>query len=207
MTVNPAKLFLPALLFFSGVCLSGCSDPAPITGIPINGPVSLLDLFSEARKTTTGNDWNVNIQVTEAQVEEAPERVLLLHPKSEVIFPLKILRPAILETAVALRREAWEKEGDGATFYVAVRQQGEVLPTYLFSQRVYPQLLPEHRGWQPVRLDLTAYREKDIELILGTDPGPNNNVAYDWAVWRDPRIYNPATDIDVGKAEDPLRRN
>ncbi len=47
-----------------------------------------------------------------------------------------------------------------------------------------------------MRLDLTSLRDTDIELILGTHLGPNLDSTYDWAVWKDPRLYNPAMEPD-----------
>ena len=176
--------------------LVGCSSSVHIVGIKVTGPILLLDLFPQAHKTTEPPaKLQERVRVTEIRIESKPERVLFLHPKSVVTFSLRIERSAILDTAIALAPEVWDnKEADGVTFYVQVRREGEGFPTYLFSRHLYPQLLEEHRGWQPVRIDLTPFRNTDIELILATDPGPKGNPLYDWAVWRDPRIYNPITD-------------
>jgi len=54
----------------------------------------------------------------------------------------------------------------------------------------------DYPEWRGVRVDLTPYQGTTIELILGTDPGPNNNPLYDWAVWKEPRIFNPAKEQD-----------
>ena len=177
--------------------LWGCSAPAPIPGVQIAAPVSLLELFPRARKTTEeGVEVSSQVKVVEVRVGERPEPVLFLHPTSEVIFPLRLERGAVLDTAIALVPEGWTEGGDGVTFYVAVRVQGEDLPTYLFSRHLYPQLMEAHRGWQPVSLDLTSYRGRDIELILGTHPGPEGDSSYDWAVWRDPLLYHPVLDAE-----------
>ncbi len=173
--------------------LASCGGAAPIEGIKVTPPTSLLDLLPQARVTAAGPDWlQAGVEIREVSVEEKPERVFFFQPGTELIFPLRIEQAAVLETAVALLPDAWEKGGDGVTFYVAVRREGEVVPAYLFSQHVHPRIVPEQRGWQPVRLDLTSLRDTDIELILGTHPGPNIDPTYDWAVWKDPRLYNPA---------------
>ncbi len=173
--------------------LASCGGAGPIEGIRVTPPTSLLDLFPQARITATVPDWlQAGVDIRTVSVEAKSERVFFFQPGTELIFPLRIEQAAVLETAVALLPDAWEKGGDGVTFYVAVRREGEVVPAYLFSQHVQPQLVPEQRGWQPVRLDLTSLRDTDIELILGTHPGPNIDPTYDWAVWKDPRLYNPA---------------
>ncbi|MFQ5904635.1 MAG: hypothetical protein ACE5JO_13200 [Candidatus Binatia bacterium] len=191
------------------VCgLLSCSSPASIAGIKVTGPVSLLDLFPQARKKTEASgELQRKVRIIKINLDGKPERALFLHPKSEVIFPLRIEGAAVLETAIALRPEAWEKEGDGVTFYIAVRRQDEYLPTYVYSRHLYPQLFEEHRGWQPVSIDLTPFQDTDFELILGTDPGPAFNPGYDWAVWKDPRLYNPATDADWVSPEQPKPRS
>jgi len=162
----------------------------------VSAPISLLDLLPQARVTATVDWLQAGVEIREVSVEEKSERVFFFQPGTELIFPLRIEQAAVLETAVALLPDAWEKGGDGVTFYVAVRREGEVVPAYLFSQHVHPQVFPEHRGWWPVRLDLTSLLNTDFELVLGTHPGPNLDSTWDWAVWKNPRIYNPAIDSD-----------
>ncbi|MFB3126067.1 MAG: hypothetical protein ACE1Z8_01170 [Candidatus Acidiferrales bacterium] len=175
--------------------LASCGGAAPIEGIKVTPPISLLDLLPQARVAAiVPGKLEAGVEIREVSVEEKSERVFFFQPGTELIFPLRIEQAAVLETAVALLPDAWEKGGDGVTFYVAVRREGEIVPAYLFSQHVHPRIVPEQRGWQPVRLDLTFLRDTDIELILGTHPGPNIDPTYDWAVWKDPRLYNPATD-------------
>ena len=175
--------------------LASCGGAAPIEGIKVTPPISLLDLLPQARVAAiVPGKLEAGVEIREVSVEEKSERVFFFQPGTELIFPLRIEQAAVLETAVALLSDAWEKGGDGVTFYVAVRREGEIVPAYLFSQHVHPRIVPEQRGWQPVRLDLTFLRDTDIELILGTHPGPNIDPTYDWAVWKDPRLYNPVTD-------------
>ncbi|MCH8947471.1 MAG: hypothetical protein IH789_07550 [Acidobacteria bacterium] len=175
--------------------LASCGGAAPIEGIKVTPPISLLDLLPQARVAAiVPGKLEAGVEIREVSVEEKSERVFFFQPGTELIFPLRIEQAAVLETAVALLSDAWEKGGDGVTFYVAVRREGEIVPAYLFSQHVHPRIVPEQRGWQPVRLDLTSLRDTDIELILGTHPGPNIDPTYDWAVWKDPRLYNPAID-------------
>ncbi len=173
--------------------LASCGGAGPIEGIKVTPPTSLLDLLPQARVTATvPGKLEAGVEIRTENIEGESERVFYFQPGTELIFPLRIEQAAVLETAVALLPDAWEKGGDGVTFYVAVRREGEVVPAYLFSQHVHPRIVPEQRGWQPVRLDLTSLRDTDIELILGTHPGPNIDPTYDWAVWKDPRLFNPA---------------
>lgn len=177
--------------------LWGCSSSPPIPGIPVTGPVSLLELLPQSRKSTApGGDVESNVRVVELKVEGEVERALFLHPTSEVVFPLRLERAAVLDTAVAVDPAGWVQGGDGVTFYVAARKEGDDLPTYLFSRHLAPQVVEAHRGWQRVHLDLTAYQGQNLELILGTDPGPDSDPRYDWAAWREPLLYHPVLDAE-----------
>ncbi len=52
-----------------------------------------------------------------------------------------------------------------------------------------------------MRLDLTSLRDTDIELILGTHPGPNLDPTFDWAIRKDSRLFNPA--MESGELPSP----
>lgn len=184
----PRKLttwFLFGLLF-------GCGGPEPFAGAKVEGAVLLLDLFPQARKTTNAGEQQEYIYIRWANLEGKKERVLFLHPTSEIAFRLRLERPAVLETAIGLLPEAWERQTDGVIFYITIRKEGEFVPTYLLQRYLSRELAQEFSGWWPVLIDLTPYRDANIELVFGTHPGPEDNPLYDWAVWRDPRIYNPA---------------
>lgn len=185
------------LLGFCLCILWGCSGPAPISGTSVTGPVSLLQHFPGARKTTAPPaDVASYVNVVEIRVEKEPEQALFLHAPSEVVFALRLERASVLDTAIAVDPAAWAQGGDGVTFYVAVRTEGEDLRTYLFSRHLSPRLVEADRGWQPFQLNLSPYRNRDIELILGTHPGPDFNSDYDRAVWREPLLYNPILDSE-----------
>ena len=55
--------------------------------------------------------------------------------------------------------------------------------TRQFSQYIDPKHNPQQRRWMDGQIDLTAYRNKTIELLFTTTPGPKGDVAYDWAAW------------------------
>ncbi len=86
------------------------------------------------------------------------------------------------------------------TFYIAIREEDEILPTYVFRSYLSPHVAEVLPGWRVVRIDLSPYQGTNIELIFSTDPGPNDNPLYDWAIWKEPRVYNPA--MDTGWARD-----
>ena len=74
----------------------------------------------------------------------------------------------------------WEgsENSDGVTFTVSV-QDDEIFRQHYNQQK-----------WQPVTLDLSAYRGKLVKLRFTTSPGPNGNASWDWAVWGEPKIIS-----------------
>jgi hypothetical protein len=49
------------------------------------------------------------------------------------------------------------------------------------------------------RISLKAFRDQDVQIILATSAGPDNDFNYDWALWAEPRIIltdDPQHEID-----------
>lgn len=195
MGPQSSRLFVVSALLLQ-FCLVSCSGP-PIRPILVKQPVSLLELINrdEVKKIVEPpGEIERYIHTVEVTLGNETSPALFLHPSSRIIFPLRIDEPGLFETAVALIPEAWEKGSDGVTFYVAVRRESDPIPTYHVTYYLNPLFWEDYPKWRIVRVDLTPYKGENIELILGTEPGPNHNPLYDWAVWKEPRIYNPAAD-------------
>lgn len=67
--------------------------------------------------------------------------------------------------------------GDGVTFRVLVDG------TQVLS-RGYAK-----RAWEPVEVDLSPWRGKEVRLRLWTDVGPAGNPSFDWACWGEPEVF------------------
>lgn len=185
------SLVIPILFLLC--CQAGCAGP-PIHPIRVKQPVSLLELVNrdEVKKIVEPpGEVERYVHVVEVTLGSETSRALFLHPSSKIIFPLRIDEPGLFETAVALIPEAWEKGSDGVTFYVAVRRESDPIPTYHVTYYLDPLFWEDSPEWRIVQVDLTPYKGENIELILGTEPGPKHNPLYDWAVWKEPRIYDP----------------
>jgi hypothetical protein len=80
-------------------------------------------------------------------------------------------------------------QGDGAWAGLAVRYDGR--EESLFRQYMNPN--PKGRGfvWQEVKLDLSAYAGKAVELVLTCRNSPGNTTIADWLNWRDIRLESP----------------
>lgn len=115
--------------------------------------------------------------VTEAACGRQVRRALSLHPppagRSLADFRLTLPdAPVKLVTAVGLRDGA---KSNGAGFRVEVN-----------GHEVYGQSVKAGTGWQPVEVDLSAWRGQPMLLTLVTDAEGDFN--FDWCVWDEPRL-------------------
>ena len=83
--------------------LASCGGAAPIEGIKVTPPTSLLDLLPQARVTAiVPGKLEAGVEIREVSIEGKSERVFFFQAGTELIFPLRIDQAAVLETAVAL---------------------------------------------------------------------------------------------------------
>ena len=89
-------------------------------------------------------------------------------------------------------------KSDGVTFIVSI-QDDEIFREHYARQH-----------WRHVSLDLTPYRGQHIKLRFTTNPGPNRDTGWDWAVWGGPKIVSepPDTLTKVGfyLPNEPIKR-
>ena len=116
-----------------------------------------------------------------------PALGFMQHPPSERVTYKTVIDPQrpIFEAIAAIVREAHDKS-DGAGFLLEVRSDGNI--EKLFSTVLNPKEVPADRAGRPVRVDLSAYAGKEVELLFSTDAGPLGNNAYDWAGWAKARF-------------------
>jgi hypothetical protein len=111
------------------------------------------------------------------------------HPPSSRAVYRTVIDPRrpIFEAIAAVQVDAHDKS-DGVGFLIELRSGGKI--EKLFSATLNPKDVPADRAGKPVRLDLSAYAGKEVELLFSTDPGPNNNDSFDWAGWVKPRFVS-----------------
>ncbi|MCE2413619.1 T9SS type A sorting domain-containing protein [Candidatus Poribacteria bacterium] len=89
------------------------------------------------------------------------------------------------------------ENSDGVTFIVSV-QGDEIFRRHHTEQK-----------WEHIRLDLTAYQSEDIKLRFTTNPGPEENTGWDWAVWGEPKIVsepsNELTKVGFFLPNEPIK--
>lgn len=154
---------------------------------------SEIDLISRlylARLRTVINDETLYIQkgasfqATEALASGIQKLAIFAHPPwqgviGDVFGEFNISLPdspgISLEFDIALADGS--ENSDGVTFMVHVNGN-EIFHRHYNEQK-----------WQHFSLDLNAYRNQQIILRFTTNPGPQGNTGWDWAVWGEPKIF------------------
>ena len=109
-------------------------------------------------------------------------RGLLEHPPLNRVRYKVVIDPAkpIFESTAVIKREGFETS-DGVGFRLEIKD-GEAIET-LFEARLDPHNVPADQNGRPVRVDLTRYAGREVELLFSTDPGPKGDAAGDFAGW------------------------
>ncbi len=155
------------------------------------GP-ELVDLVQEfptaAKRTNMPPDKAFKVE--EVTIDGQTLRAIFAHPTSRIIWKIRVPDDGWLRTSLALKPEAWQREGDGVLFRVGIsdgRKYDELL-----NQHVDPIRTPADRRWIPVTLDLAAYGGQTVEVIFNTNVGPprsTSSATNDWSVWGAPQIF------------------
>lgn len=120
-----------------------------------------------------------------------PKGVLFQHPPSTILYPVIIPPEAKLSFSIALSTDCWYPSmGDGVRFIVKVQENGSI--NQIFSKTIDPKNNPKDRRWFDCSVDLSNYKDKNVFLILETDP--LYGTAYDWAGWGDIMLFNKPTE-------------
>ena len=122
----------------------------------------------------------------------------LQHPPSNRIAYKVVINPRrpIFETVASIKTEA-QDVSDGVGFKLEIKSDGVIEP--LFSTLLNPKEIAADRSGRTIRLDLSRYAGKQVELLFSTDPGPKNNNASDWGGWA--RLRFVAADGNQTEAE------
>jgi hypothetical protein len=145
---------------------------------------ALLDDLHDARMLTSWPMLAAGFDVTTSDIRTPADRVLLALPTSSVAWTLHLTEPTSLDTAVALRQEAWTRPGDGATFEISVVAGGR--REALWHGHVDAFSDPRARRWHDVTVRLDRYVGQEVTLVLATGPGSGGNAVMDAAMWREP---------------------
>ena len=137
------------------------------------------ELLVENANYVGRNEYRVNGEVHSG---------LFLHPASSVIFPpVRISRDSVLTFKFGIEDNAWDKDGDGVEFSVAVRTMNGAVVKVL-SRYIDPKHNAGDRRWFDESVPLRQFGDREIRIVLSTAPGPANDYRYDWSVFAEPEI-------------------
>ena len=120
-------------------------------------------------------------------IDEQLYPVLGMHPTSAITATINVPPRAYFHTGMLLDPDVRTAgKSDGVEFLVRViRADGTV--DELAYHRIKPTDNPAN-GWQPLDIDLSAYANQTVQLVLATFPGSAQDSRYDWAYWIEPLV-------------------
>jgi hypothetical protein len=151
------------------------------------GGIDLVAEFANAQKRPNASLFAVENVTINGESKQS----ITMQPSAgtRLIFKKKIPDDGWLRVHLALKPDAWSKEGDGVRF-MALVSDGRASDE-LFTQDVNPFGSPTDRKWIPVMVDLSAYAGEEVDIILNTYASPPRKEAdlrNDLAVWGAPEI-------------------
>jgi len=159
-----------AALLVAGALLTGCHE----TGR--DGTIDLVDRYPTADKRST-------LDLTQAFT------VILAHTPSRITWTVDVPASAQVRAWVALRRDAWDREGDGVVFRIGIAAGDKY--DVLARVHVNPRERPADRRWVPIEAVLSAYAGRTAKLVFSTDASEDpsrGDSRNDLALWGDPAI-------------------
>ena len=150
--------------------------------------LDLIDLYPSAEKRSTLEATQA-FSVTDAQIGDTTHRVILAHTPARVTWSVTIPRGATVRAWVALRPDAWGRDGDGVVFRIGVSTDN----VYQVVARVHidPRNRVEDRRWVPIEAALDSYAGKAVRLVFSTDASEDpsrGDSRNDLALWGDPVV-------------------
>lgn len=172
------------LLAIAVLAITGAAAWWWLSGGPSTTLIDLIERFPEAEKRTTMASLHEGFGIEDVRIGSDARRAIFAHPPSRIIWRLTVPDGSVLETACAIRPDAWKLDGDGATFRVGV-SDGRSYREFV-RQWIDPYHREADRRWFPVTVDLGEWAGREIEIIFNTEP--NFNAVHDAAVWGAPGI-------------------
>jgi hypothetical protein len=125
-------------------------------------------------------------------INKESRAVILQHPLPYIKRPITfdditIPENAALKFGLALHPGVWSTDmGDGVTYEIYL-DDGKSYKT-IFSKYIDPKNNLSERRWNNFEVNLSAYKDKKVNLILNTTCGPKNSCANDWSYWAEPTL-------------------
>jgi len=127
------------------------------------------------------------ILMREVTIEDDTRAVLFMHPLATVTYRTQLMDHPVLCFGIGLLPAVWEKEGDGVTFSVYLRESRDE-KIILFQKHVSPADMKKQQGWIDEEIDLKPYEGQEVDLVLEVSAGSSGDARNDHAVWSNPVI-------------------
>jgi hypothetical protein len=192
-------------LFLGGIVLSRASKAEAISqnvvelspqvywAVPVTGASQNLLQVKPDYGENIHQTWLILDPIT----RQTDQRLVLYeHPletgKKQIIYRLTAPEVGALRFGIALSPEVWSPEkGDGVLFQIFVATPGKPESgQFVFTRYINPKLNPSDRRWRNFLVDLSPWAGQTINLSLITEPGSENDWAFDWAGWSDLQIIS-----------------
>jgi hypothetical protein len=148
--------------------------------------VDLLSTFPAAEKKPAEGTF----EITEAEINGEKKRAIFTIAPSKIIWKMHIPDDAWLRVAFGMKPEAWDKEGNGVVFHVAI-SDGRTYDE-LLSHHVDPYTNKGDRRWLQENLDLSAYAGEEVQIHIFTNSSENgkpDDRRNDLALLGAPEVY------------------
>jgi hypothetical protein len=152
--------------------------------------IDLVAQFSTAEKRSSPLPPEQTFTTEDVTIDGDTKRGIGMQPTSRLTWKITVPPDAWLRAWLAVKPEAWGKEGDGVLFRVGI-SDGRTYEE-LLNQYIDPHRQQNDRRWFPVQLDLSAYGGTDAQLIFNVNsslPKQGDDRRNDLAFWGRPEIY------------------
>jgi 4-amino-4-deoxy-L-arabinose transferase-like glycosyltransferase len=168
--------------------------------------IDLIGQFDAAYITSSEADY---VHPAVFILENQPRLVLFAHPTSSIKYIVQMPENTFLSFTPALAPSVWKfGNGDGVQFSIVLKDENG-RQSELYSRYIDPKNIVHHRIIQEELINLGAWSGQTVELEFVTNPGPNNNIEFDWAAWVElhlvqPISYNFLNNIEKSVIEDSI---
>jgi arylsulfatase A-like enzyme len=120
------------------------------------------------------------------------------HAPSSIVFDdVFVGKDAYIETSVAIRNKAWDKEGDGVKFEISAIKDG--VNHVCWSKYIDPKNNPNDRKWHDIHVAIDGISDATVSFIFKAYPGENKdltNNSFDWGLWGSPKLISKGREIN-----------
>ena len=154
-----------------------------------SAPAVVIDLVDRLPSATQLRPSDETFHVQNVSLAGETKKSIYVAEPSRVIWEETVPARGWLQVSLAVREEAWTREGSGVLFLVGISHEGRY--EELVSLIVNPYANAADRQWLPILLDLSPWAGQRVELIFNTRVAhAEASTANHLAVWGAPAIVS-----------------